>query len=488
MVKARRAGLVTTLTLVATALAGAEEPAALSPRQVVERAGAAVVLIESGEGESASLGSGFLVDRDGALVTNLHVIDGAGKLTVTLHDGTRLEDVAVRAFDVERDLAVLTVALPAGASKWTVADLGDTADVEPGARILVIGNPLGLERTVTEGIVSAWREGESSEELSLPPSRLLQISAAISPGSSGGPVFDERGRVIGVATAGVLWGVAGLNFAVPIDDVPALLAEDAAMDLVTFRERVDDVRRELARPYYDDGRNAYDRGNPEEAAKRLEKALRLFPRYEDALLLSGRISLETGRIELAEQRFDQAVKVDRYNPEAWCGLGRTHRVRALADNDTVRLARAEEALERALGIDPRHARAAYELAVIQIARGAVDRARQLLESAVDNEAGFVDALYMLGELHLRLGRPAAAQEQFEKALWDDPDHAPSHFGMARLYMDRERTMDGGFARHGRAAHHWERFLELSEGDPSMEEARQVALSVVRQYFPHLLDR
>lgn len=128
------------------------------------------------------------------------------------------------------------------------------------------------------------------------------------------------------------------------------------------------------------------------------------------------------------------------------------------------------------------------LAVIEIRRGDLERAQQLLESAVENETGFVDAHYMLGELHLRMGRPGEAQEQFEQALWEDDDHALSHFGMARLYMDRERTMDGGVAPHGRAAHHWERFLELSEGDPSLAEARRVAVFYVKRYFPHLVDR
>lgn len=488
MAESRLAGLATPLTLAAVVLAGAEEPAELSPREVVERAGAAVVLIEAEEGEDVFQGSGFLAGSDGAVVTNLHVIDGAGELTVTLYDGTRFEDVAVRAFDVERDLAVLAIDLPERAPELTIAELGDTAGVKPGARILVIGNPLGLERTVTEGIVSAWRDGESAEGIPLPPGRLLQISAAISPGSSGGPVFDDRGRVIGVATAGVLWGLAGLNFAVPIDEVPALLAEDEAMDLDSFRDRLDDVRRELARPHYDDARIAYDRGDPEEAATRLDEALRLFPRYDEALLLSGRISLESGRFELAEQRFDQAVKVDEYSPEAWYWLGRARRALALAGDDALRLAQAEDAFERALGIDSRHARAAYELAMIEIGKGSVERARQLLESAVENEAGFVDALYLLGELHLGMGRPDEAQEQFEKALWEDEDHALSHFGMARLYMERERTMDGAVAPHGRAAYHWERFLQLSEGDPAMEEARQVAIFYVKRYFPHLLDR
>jgi tetratricopeptide (TPR) repeat protein len=460
----------------------AETAPALSPREVAERASGAVVLIEAEVGSITSQGSGFLVD-DGTIITCLHVIEGASSLVVSLRDGTRLEDVAIRSFDVERDLTVLVVDLPTGNAARAIVEFGDTTSIEPGSQILVISNPLGLEHTVTEGIVSAWRE-PSEEGLQV---RLLQISATISPGSSGGPVLNDRAEVIGVATSGVLWGTAGLNFAVPVDELPALLEQDDGMDLETFGERVDDIRREMAEPYFEDGRLAYQRGDVEESSRHLERALQLFPRYADALLLSGKIAIEQGQVDLAEQRLTLATEVDEYNVDAWYHLGETHQLKALASGELVDAARAEAAFETVLEIDGRHGKASFGLALIRIARGEFDQAEQLLTSAVDNEPGLTDAYYVLGEIYLGSDRTTEAQAAFEQALWEDDSHALSHFGLARVYMRLDASPFGAISSQGNASEHWEEFLRLSEDDPSLAEQREAALVVIKQYFPHLLD-
>jgi tetratricopeptide (TPR) repeat protein len=479
-------------------LAHAQEPEALSPKEIVERASAAVVLIETTNGDTVSQGSGFFVDEAGVIVTCLHVIDGARSVTVSLRDGTRLDDVAVRAFDVEKDLAVLVVDLPADSTRPVSLDLGDTTAIEPGSEIIVIGNPLGLENTVTDGIVSAVRDadeepadepgGDQPPKLALPQSRLLQISATISAGSSGGPVLNDRAEVIGVATSGVLWGTAGLNFAVPAGELPALLSQDDAMDLETFGERLADAQRELARPCFLDGRLAYERDEFEKARYHLERALQRFPRYEEALLLSGTLAMEAGEIDVAEERFELATQVNEYSADAWYHLGEVHQSKALATGESVELARAEVAFEKALEIDFRHARAAFGLAVVQYGKGELDRAEKLLTIAIDSDPVFPDAHYALGEIRLRRGQINEARDAFENALWEDEDHAPSHFGMARLYMELERTPPlGAYPPHGRAAQHWEEFLRLSENDPLLAEERDLAILIVKQYFPHLLD-
>ncbi len=472
----------------------ASAPAALSPQEVAQQVGDAVVLIEARSNGRLAQGSGFIVE-DGGVVTCLHVIDGSSSLVVVLRDGTRLEDVFVRAFDIERDLAVLVVDLPTGDTGPTTIAFGDTTVIEPGSRIITIGHPLGLKHTVTEGIVSAWREPseqESSQEdlssrLVLPPSRLLQISATISPGSSGGPVLNDRAEVIGVATSGVLWGSVGLNFAVPVDALFRLLEQDDAMDLETFGERVDDVRRELARPLYQNGKLAYELEDTQEAVRQLERALQLFPRYEEALLLSGTIAMDAGQVDVAEQRFKLATEVDEYNADAWYGLGEVHQQRALASGATADLSRAEAAFETALEMDDRHAKAALSLAMIQILRGSLDRAEQLLLSAIDNEPDLTEAHYTLGRVYLRTGRTDEAVGVFEQALREDPDHAMSHFGLAVLHMNFEIATLHGVAPHGRSAEHWAEFLRLSERDPALAEERAAAIFHIRQHYPSLLD-
>jgi S1-C subfamily serine protease len=468
-----------------------------TPREIVERAGPAVVMIQVESYGRTKQGSGFLVEGDGAIVTNLHVLDGASKLAVLLPDGNRIEEVAVRAFDVRRDLAVLVVDVPDGVVGLPTADFGDTSSIEPGEKVLVISNPLGLEQTVTEGIVSAWREPQEQEDddprdvppagLLLPQCRLIQISADISPGSSGGPVFNDRAEVIGVATAGILHGASGLNFAVPVDELSALLAEDEAMDLATFRKRADDVRLDLARPYFDDAEIAYERGERRVAKYHLERALQLFPRYEKALLLSGRMAMEEGQTKLAEQRFTDAVVANTDSAEAWYLLGTLHHLTALDDDDAASLSRAQSAYEKALDLDPRHGHAAYGLAGIKAGQGFIDRAEELLLVAVESEPGLTDARYALGEIYLSRGQMEDAKDAFEQALWEDENHALSHYGLARLYLETDRSPLGAVSSHGAGPHHWKEFLRLSEGDPSLAQQREIAILILQQYLPHLLE-
>ena len=487
--------------LLATSLYGEpgndDDPVELSPQEIVQIAGDSVVLIEVQGNAGSTQGTGFLVNSNGSIATCLHVIDGATSIVVSLRDGTRVEEVAVRAFDVQSDLALLAVDLPRDDSSWAVVELGDSEAIEPGAPILVISNPMGLEHTATEGIVSAWRKPEDSElqkpcgesplKLALPQGGALQISATISPGSSGAPVLNDRAEAIGVATSGVLWGMAGLNFAVPIDKLVVLLEQDDAMDLDSFGERVDDVRRDLARPHFEDSDLAYQGGEIVEARQCLERALHLYPRYEEALLLAGRIGIEIGQFDLAEQRLSFATALDEYNADAWYYLGDVQQKKAIASNDRARLSRAEVAFEKALAIDPWHGKAAYRLALFQISRGQFERAKQLLILATDSEPGFADAYYMLGEIHHDQGRLDDSKEAFNQALREDESHAMSHLGLALLYLDIERRPNGTVEPYGRASSHLEEFLRLSENDPALAADRELAARFIREYFPHILD-
>ncbi len=486
------AGLLLLLPGMAVAAETGSAPGSLTPAEISERFGPAVVTIETRSAGEAGQGSGVIVDAAGAIATNLHVVDRAREVTVTLPDGRRFEKVAVRAFDVERDLAVLLVDVPSGSAPLTAAELGDVGEVASGDRVVVIGSPLGLEQTVSQGIVSAWREprepdldaaaGEKQQRrLVLPACRLLQISAAISPGSSGGPVFDEQGKVIGLATAGVLYGSAGLNFAVPADALAPLVDEDEALDLVSFREQVNEIRLELARPFYEDARIDLERGNANEAVRRLQRALLYFPEYGDALVLLGSILLEDGQLEPAGELMTLAVAADPESVEAWYGFGAVHDAMA-ADTDSAAMrAKAREAFERAFELDDRHAGAAFGLAMAHLQQGALTRAEELLQIAVQSDPALVDAHYVLGELLLRNDRTREARDSFERALWEDPDHALAHFGMARLLTHTD------FSPTGQAQEHWEAFLRLSEGDPALAEQRELAIRIAQRYFPEALE-
>ena len=184
-----------------------------SVQQIVKDASPGVVLVEQPKG----LGSGFLIDPQGHILTNAHVVDGATSVTVTYSDGTT-QDAKVLAEDRTIDLAVLDAGTPPKSAKPLV--LGQSRDLTVGDPVVAIGNPLGFERTATTGIVSALKRQICSPNRSA-IANAIQTDAAINQGNSGGPLLDRQGRVIGINSQIVSQGggFEGIGFAVPIDTV-----------------------------------------------------------------------------------------------------------------------------------------------------------------------------------------------------------------------------------------------------------------------------
>jgi len=194
----------------------ATAPAPLAERSVRELArdlGEAVVQVRTPSG----LGSGFFLNEDGFLMTNFHVIEGETQISVEVYhqrDGQlerktykQVRIIGMNKFD---DLALLKIEEP-GAPRFTKALLGQADALAVGERVFAIGSPLGLERTVTEGIIS-------TKTRQLQGALYLQTTAQINPGNSGGPLFNLRGEVIGVTNMKITFG-EGLGFAIPVEAV-----------------------------------------------------------------------------------------------------------------------------------------------------------------------------------------------------------------------------------------------------------------------------
>lgn len=171
----------------------------LSPAEIARLATPSVVQIRA----PWRIGSGFVVGADGLIATSLHVVEDADQLTVILSDGRAFERVAVAGFDQAQDVVVLAI----DAKRLPVLPLA-REPIQAGERVVAIGHPHGLANTVSDGLVSAVRRDDGGGEG-------LQISAPISPGSSGGPVLNERGQVVGVTTSTHRVG-QNLNFATPV--------------------------------------------------------------------------------------------------------------------------------------------------------------------------------------------------------------------------------------------------------------------------------
>jgi Do/DeqQ family serine protease len=166
------------------------------------------------------LGSGFILDKSGVILTNAHVVDKADKVTVRLKDGRTFEG-KVKGIDEVTDLAV--VKIDAG-KDLPVAPLGSSDHVEVGDWAIAVGNPLGFDNTVTLGIVSTLKR--SSTQVGISDKRLdfIQTDAAINPGNSGGPLLNGLGEVIGINTA-IRADAMGIGFAIPIDKAKKIASQ-----------------------------------------------------------------------------------------------------------------------------------------------------------------------------------------------------------------------------------------------------------------------
>jgi len=168
---------------------------------------------------SVGVGSGFILDETGTVLTNAHVVAGATTITATLFDGQKVNAVVVGS-DPQTDVAVVQLA-PIKGHRTTVR-LGDSDHLKVGQKVLVVGSPFGLGFTLTTGIVSGW--GSPLAPVMRGDIKMIQTTAPINPGNSGGPVVDSDGKVVGMTTA-MISGAQNIGFAIPINRVKEILEE-----------------------------------------------------------------------------------------------------------------------------------------------------------------------------------------------------------------------------------------------------------------------
>jgi serine protease Do len=204
---------------------------------IAERVNPVVVNIRATSESGESLGSGFIIDKRGLIITNFHLIAGyeprhgplsqgarksvptklADNVWVTLSDGRQFA-ASVKGYDAATDIALLEITPTGGL--LPAAELGDSDSLRVGEWVIAIGNPLGLDHTVTLGIISAKGRGEFGGQFD----DFLQTDAAINPGNSGGPLVNAQGKIIGINTM-VLERTQGLSFAIPINTVKSILPQ-----------------------------------------------------------------------------------------------------------------------------------------------------------------------------------------------------------------------------------------------------------------------
>ena len=172
-----------------------------------------IVLIQAKTNRETRLGSGFIISVDGKIITNYHIIRKAKEILVKLRNKKIYQRVSVVNVDSRKDIAIIKIE----ADNLLPVQFGDSRKMQIGERVIAIGNPLGLESTISDGLISSIRD-------TLKGFHIFQISVPLSPGSSGGPLFNLKGEVIGITTASAANGQS-LNFAIPLNDVKPLLFE-----------------------------------------------------------------------------------------------------------------------------------------------------------------------------------------------------------------------------------------------------------------------
>src|ERR1041385_8018390 len=251
---------------------------------LVRRIKPSAVAIETydAHGEKLSRGSGFFVDSD-RIVTNRHVIEGAYRAEIHSSTGTVYPVKGVLAVDAEGDIALLKIDAPANQIRPLPLD---KTSPQEGESVVVIGNPLGLEGSVTNGIVSAVRDIPTF-------GRIIQITAPISSGSSGSPVVNMQGQVIGIATLQITGGQS-VNFAIPSERISQLQVATimSLADLVASTGR---NKRAKAVQFFRDGLSFLSKDDCEKALPYFEKAVESDSNYAEAWAQSGFCNEKLGK-------------------------------------------------------------------------------------------------------------------------------------------------------------------------------------------------
>ena len=289
-------GISSLLACVAPLFAGpalSQESEPFSVKSVVQTAKNAIVLVvaSDSEGNELSQGSGFVIDASGTIVTNYHVMDGASTAVVKFYNGTFAPVEGVLSFDSDVDLVLLQTS----SHDTQSVELGNPEAAEVGETVVVIGNPQGLEATVSEGIISAIRPGKGG--------RVIQFTAPVSAGSSGGAVLNTRGEVIGVTSFTVETG-QNLNFAYPVENVYRLLADKKLRSLqsVFSDTRKGIVTEEVALEF--EALDALNRRNYRLAKRKYEQILEADP-YSTVGLIG------VGTAMVLSEEFGEGAKVLR---------------------------------------------------------------------------------------------------------------------------------------------------------------------------------
>ena len=431
---------------------------AQSVPELAQKALAATVSLEMQDenGDTLKRGSGFFVRR-GLIATNFHVIDGAAKGYAKLvNTATTYPIEGVTAANEANDLALLKVS----AHGINPLDLGKSDAVQIGETVYVAGNPLGLEGTSSDGIISGRRDSAGKKER-------LQMTAPISPGSSGGPVLNRKGEVIGVSTSlyNPLFG-QNLNFAVPSKALQALLAQSGRPKPLSYRAAASYFTYLLR------GQERILSGDFEGALREFTHAIRLDPDDAGGYFLRGITKAALRKHSAAIVDYDEAIRLDSTDALAYVYRGIAKR----------RLGRYSAAIldyDEAIRLDPNDALAYYNRGIAKRNLGQHSAAIVDYDEAIRLDSTDASAYYNRGIAKRNLGQHSAAIADYNAAIRLDTNDALAYHNRG---YDKAQL-----GQHSAAILDYDEAIRLDSTDANAYVNRGIAKGELRRYPAAILD-
>ena len=463
---------------------------AQTAEQIAEKVLAATVFLEMKDRNDRTLGfgSGFFVGKN-QIATNLHVIEGAAKGTAKLVGKYTLYTIqGILVTDKNNDLALLKVSL----SGVKPLSLGNSDDIKIGATVYVAGNPKGLEGTFSNGIISSRRDSGTKER--------LQMTAPVSPGSSGGPVLNDKGEVIGISYM-TIEGGQNLNFAIPSNYLKALLAQSTVVKPLT-----QDNESISAETYFLRGNIAYALELYKEAIVEYDKAIQLKPNHIKAYNNSGLAKIFLKQYFSAIADFDMAIQLNPDLAEAYNNRGivkakleqyfsaitdfdmaiqlkpdlfNTYIARGNAKGYLGQHIAAIADYNMAIKIKPDRELAYYRRGLMNAVLGQYFAAISDFDMTIRLKPDYADAYINRGGIKVILNQYNAAITDFDKAIRLNPN-------LADVYVSRGNAKVS-LKRHFAAITDYNKAIRLN---PNLAEAyywRGIAKAHFKQYSEAIMD-
>jgi tetratricopeptide (TPR) repeat protein len=427
--------------------------------KIIQPAVATVVVYDVNSNVS-NLGTGFFVDKTGLLITNYHVLVGKFSAEVRTADGSTYAIKTVVAENQATDLVKVWVDIPPEKVHWLSVSAKPPVVAQ---HVVVVGSPMGLEQSVSDGIVSSIRE--------IPGLGIFyQMSAPISPGSSGSPVVNLQGKVVGVASFQFLQG-QNLNFAIAGNSILDLKTDKPGQSLSEWTFKQSNQKSRLAEEmcrkgssfsiggqnqkaleyfkmatendpnsttaWYGLGYCYAGKNSQTDAIIAYKQAIRTNPTNEISHFHLGNYYFKIGRYNEAIETFKQVISINPEFEAAYFNIGMIY-------NKVGRPAEAKQAFQNVVHLNPRSKTAYYNIGVASTKLGQFEEAVAAYKKAIDVQPEFVEALYNLGLVYGELGNIPDEMDAYKKAIRVNPDFTPAHYAMGQAYLkqgDKASALD-----------------------------------------------